>query len=97
MATSGAASVKGVGHAGHEVGRPGPSSHGHAGATHHAPPCVRAERGGLLVPRIDGADAQLDAGGLGLQHGAAHHVEHRVDALDFNARASSSDPITVAM
>ena len=73
---------EGVGHAGEEIRRAGArGAHAHARLPHHAAPGLGGQRGGLLVTRVDRANAELDAGGFGLQHRAAHDVEHRVDAL----------------
>ena len=65
-----------------KVGRARPrSAHAHAGLSHDAGVGVRHQARGLLVAGVDRPGAELDDGGLGLDHGTAHDVEERVHAL----------------
>ena len=72
MATSGAQSVKALATPVARLMAPGPEQPMATPGPRHPRPRVGGQGGRLLVARVDGADAELDAGRLRLEHRAAH-------------------------
>ena len=73
---------EGVGDSRQEIrGARARAAHAHARPSRHTRPGVRREGRRLLMPVIDRANTERDAGRLGLEHGPAHQVKERVGTL----------------